>query len=45
MPPSAQKRRADKSNFSPDTARGILSLQFSHKDKQRMHQISLKAKA
>jgi len=33
----------DQRDFSPDTAREILSLQFDRNDKQRMHQLSLKA--
>jgi hypothetical protein len=33
----------DRSDFSPDTAREILSLQFDDGDKKRMHELSLKA--
>ena len=34
---------ADKSDFSPEAAREILSLQLSPKDQKRMHKLSLKA--
>ena len=35
--------KPDHGDFSPDTAREILSLQFDGDDKDRMHQLSLKA--
>lgn len=35
--------KPDRSDFSPQTAREILSLQFDDKDKERMLQLSRKA--
>ncbi len=36
--------KADKSDFSPEAAREILSVQLSPKDQKRMQKLSLKAK-
>ena len=35
--------KPDRSDFSPETAREILSLQFDDADKHQMNQLSLKA--
>ena len=35
--------KPDRGEFSPETARELLSLRFDDDDKARMHQLSLKA--
>src|SRR5690348_8565386 len=35
--------KPDRSDFSPEAARELLSLQFDDKDQERMQQLSLKA--